>query len=158
MSETRPETFEEFSKWISLQEFWPTDREAFAAGRASRDPEVLNDDYWDQHAVQCGNCSVEILTRKGSIPNNSGLSDTHQSEDESLCGRCAGEEMYRLMDINDNHDFVCGERDAAREQVRALREALMDMRPAGSMMTALTLNQLIDAALSLSEAQPQPLK
>jgi hypothetical protein len=59
---------------------------------------ILNEDYWDQHAVQCGNCSVEILTRGGSIPNNNGLSDTGGSEDEALCGKCAGSQMYAYAD------------------------------------------------------------
>lgn len=57
-----------------------------------------SEEWWDQHSVQCGNCSVEILTRKGSIPENTGLSDTGGSEDESLCGRCAGTQMYAYMD------------------------------------------------------------
>lgn len=57
-----------------------------------------NDVWWDQNAVQCGNCAVEIVTRKGSIPNNNGLSDNEGSEDKLLCGRCAGVQMYNYMD------------------------------------------------------------
>ncbi len=57
-----------------------------------------DEEWWEQNAVQCGNCSVEIVTRKGDIPGNNGLSDNHDSEDERLCGRCAGEQMYDYMD------------------------------------------------------------
>lgn len=189
MSEKIPETFDEWDETPEAAELCTMAigcshfskaaayaRAAWDAGRASRDAEVLNDDYWDQHAVQCGNCSVEILTRKGSKPNNNGLSDTHGSEDEHLCGRCAGEEMYRLMDMNDDHDFVCAERDVLRKQsadlnaelelhstdrvnqrehVKALRDALAESRQ-GLVFSEFefddSLFRKIDAALALTEA------
>jgi hypothetical protein len=64
----------------------------------------ITDAQWDDLAVRCGNCQLEIIARNGEIPGNNGLSDTGNSEDEALCGRCAGAEMYRLMDEADKRD------------------------------------------------------
>lgn len=74
------------------------------------------DSVWDQHAVQCGNCEVWLIAKNSPLKANgfpsNGLSDTGQSEDEALCGMCAGVEMYRLMD----------EADVARVEVERLKE------------------------------------
>lgn len=56
-----------------------------------------SDAYWDEHALECGNCSIRIISKGGST-NDRALSDPGDSEDEALCGMCAGEDMYSLSD------------------------------------------------------------
>ncbi len=81
-----------------------------------------NEHWWDQHSVQCGNCSVEIVTRKGSIPNNNGLSDSGGSEDEHLCGRCAGAQMYdyadRIAELKDAESLLASTADLMNSWAR----------------------------------------
>lgn len=63
-------------------------------------------EWWDDNSVQCGNCGVQIITlgdstylKHGDIKRpNMGLSDVGDSEDEALCGLCAGAQMYIYMD------------------------------------------------------------
>lgn len=78
---------------------------------------AVSDEAWDQHAVQCGNCSVRLISNGGKI--NVGLSDTGASEDEGLCGRCAGSEMYRLIEDVDSltASVEAAERDLAAYRV-----------------------------------------
>jgi hypothetical protein len=80
----------------------------------------ITDAQWDELAVRCGNCQLEIIARNGEIPGNNGLSDVGHSGDEALCGRCAGAEMYRLMDEADKRD--------AQPAPRISAEALAEMR------------------------------
>lgn len=62
-----------------------------------------SEEWWDQNSVQCGNCSIQLVTRGGSIKNNNGLSDDGGGEDEHLCGRCAGAQMYAYQDQIEEH-------------------------------------------------------
>ena len=71
---------------------------------------LANEDLWDQHAVRCGNCSVEMIARKGQA-----LSDPC-GEDESLCGYCAGEQLNA-----EERKFADIRREVSRECVKGLR-------------------------------------
>ncbi len=63
------------------------------------DKQPGSEQWWDQNSAQCGCCSVQIVTRGGTKPENNGLS-REEGEEELLCGRCAGEEIHRLLDAN----------------------------------------------------------
>lgn len=88
--------------------------------QAERDAE-----WWDQHSVQCGNCSVQLVARGGPVTNhgkallhaNLGLSDA-EGEDEALCGQCAGAQMYIYQDELDSLK-------AELERLRGEREQLL---------------------------------
>lgn len=70
--------------------------ERIAALEAEPSKPGLSDEYWDNHAVQCGNCDTWIITKGGRRKGkNNGLSEA-EGEDEALCGGCAGDDMYHL--------------------------------------------------------------
>ena len=78
-----------------------------------------SDDYWDAHAYHCGNCYRALLTRGGRSKSVSPLSDPGQSEDEALCGSCAGADLYRVE----------AELDAALNRIAELEAALRECLP-----------------------------
>lgn len=91
-----------------------------------------SEDYWDQNAVQCGNCSIQLLSRKSTVEENtSGLSDTGGSEDESLCGFCAGNQMYEYCDRLDQ----VGQISAALDRKLAQQDSAMGQ---GAQIATLT--------------------
>lgn len=74
----------------------------------------ISEEGWDHLAVQCGNCSVQIIARGGSNKRqngqpNMGLSDTGSSEDEALCGLCAGQQMYQYADQMESREAAMRE-------------------------------------------------
>ena len=78
--------------------------------------------WWDQNSVNCGNCSVEIVARKSSIPQNHNALSHEEGEEESLCGYCAGEELRRIADQSDALRSQLAQLSTTREIARAWEE------------------------------------
>jgi hypothetical protein len=97
-----------------------------AAEAAQRGPD---DDYWDNHARHCGNCGLELLVRNGDCADKTGLSDPGDSEDEALCGGCAGAQMYIYMETVAEYQGQQGEFEArAAEAAQRIAELEAELR------------------------------
>lgn len=84
-----------------------------------------SDACFDQHASQCGNCGVWMICRGGSGKRKNGLSDPGESEDEALCGACAGEDMYiSAADVERLEAVIEADRSKMADIVTAVKQAL----------------------------------
>lgn len=90
---------------------------AIAAALDAKDTQV-SDAYWDSHAVQCGNCGVALLWRGGTAKTPRALSYPGESEDEALCGSCAGEDLRIAQQELDAKDTRIAELESQLESLR----------------------------------------
>lgn len=88
---------------------------------------------FDMHGVECGNCGCSMIARGGSLGDHHGLTaKADDSEDEQLCGYCAGLELATLREALEQtqreRDNYASQFTLSNKWVSALREEAKRLR------------------------------
>lgn len=96
---------------------------------------------FDQYAVECGNCGCALIARGGSLGEHHGLTAKDSgSEDEQLCGYCAGLELAdasaKLRDLDIANDQLITDETVLRAELTEARrqsgaESMIRVNPRG---------------------------